>query len=97
MCLLYQQSRDFTEKGDSTSAIEVLTAGLNREPYSSDFLYDLCVLYAQSGKYMEALRMLSDGLKLYPENTRMMRKCAEILTAVGLKEDAEYFTAVANR
>jgi len=96
MCSLFQKSRGFADSGDDSSAAEVLIEGLKLEPHSPDFLYDLSSLKAKSGQYAEALTLLSKGLHYYPNNTRMMRKCVEIFTALGQKEDAEYFSAQAN-
>lgn len=95
MCSIFQQSRSFVDNGDDKAAENVLTEGLKKEPYSPDFLYDLSSLKAKAGQYAEALTLLSRGLHNYPDNTRMMRKCAEILTVLGQKEDAEYFNSQA--
>ncbi|MEW6054628.1 MAG: tetratricopeptide repeat protein [Nitrospirota bacterium] len=91
----FQIARLYSEKGESEKAIEFFLRGLNNQPVNREAILDLNELYEKTGKLNLAIEQMKEAASLFPEDTEILLRSAEIHIMVQRFQDArEYLRQV---
>ena len=86
-------SRIALDQGSVFDALAYLQRALEIEPDRANWHHAMGVMCRQTGRYADAAAALRTAIRLRPYRAESMVELALALSAVGVREDAEYWAA----
>ena len=84
-------ARIYSEKADIEKSIEFYQKVLSSQPLNREAILELNSLYEKKGDLTQALDQMREAAHLFPQDTDILLRCAEISVAVQRLDEAEEY------
>ena len=84
-------ARLYAEKQDIEKAIAFYLKVLDAQPLNREAIIELNSLYEQAGNFEQALGQMEEAAILFPQDTDILLRCAEMQTSIGMFGEAREY------